>query len=81
MLRTSEALWSDPTGLDIRYTLGYTYIYMLESIEILGTQASHWGPVIPLLGTRDLGNGIAVQNEPSCRASARSSFCEGGKMV
>lgn len=27
---------------------------MLESIEILGTQASHWGPVIPLLGTRDL---------------------------
>lgn len=26
---------------------------MLESIEILGTQASHWGPVIPLLGTRE----------------------------
>lgn len=45
---------------------------MLESIEILGTQASHWGSVIPLLGTRDLGNGTAVQNEPSGRASKRA---------
>lgn len=79
MLRTSEALWSDPTGLDIRYTLGYTYIYARINRNPWNTSLSLGA--CDSIATRDLGNGTAVQNEPSCRASARSSFCVGGKMV